>query len=227
VVAGKLSVVPKQLNGGDGILIADDQISFLGDLHHFTFVDGQTKLRLKEGGLIQSDMEGLFVSLKGEDGILFDGDTVRLLFDLKDFKLSSEDELQLNLSNQFTSDSVEGLTMNIDGSTIVADSTTGQLSGNYSAKSGTGIDVEGSLIGENLTASNRVTRVGNDFRGNYTGSGMIYVSGSTIGIREEDLDQRIKDKTGISQPDSDAEFTCKSRKWDVRSRVRPISCSID
>ncbi|KAJ3272300.1 hypothetical protein HK104_004504, partial [Borealophlyctis nickersoniae] len=250
VVAGKLSVVPKQLNGGDGILIADDQISFLGDLHHFNFTNGQTEIRLKPnggltsdmeglsvditngdgillesnqisflgdlhhfdfnngqteirlkpGGLIESDMEGLYVSLQGENGILYENGMIRLLFDLNHFSLSAGDELQLNLSNTFTASQTNGLDIKTDNSTIVKDATVG-LKGNYQAKSGSAINVMGNLIGENITASNGVTRVGNDIRGSYTGLGMIYVSGSNIGIRESDLDQRIKDKTGISQPD--------------------------
>ncbi|KAJ3279740.1 hypothetical protein HK104_001189, partial [Borealophlyctis nickersoniae] len=76
------------------------------------------------------------------------------------------------------------------------------LAGNYAAKSGSAIAVIGNLIGENITASSGVTRVGNEIRGSYSGVGMIYVSGSSIGIREADLDQKIADKTGISQPQS-------------------------
>ncbi|KAJ3267285.1 hypothetical protein HK104_005951, partial [Borealophlyctis nickersoniae] len=177
--------------------------------------------------------------LKGSDGILFDGDTVHLLFDLKDFKLSPEEELQLNLSNQFTSSSTEGLKLNVDGTSIVSDATTGKLSakntqqvttpltkdtnnviglkydgstlkndatlglaGNYQAKSGSGIDILGNIIGEHITALSGCKRVGNDIQGAYTGQGMIYVSGSSIGICEADLDQKIADKTGISQPSS-------------------------
>ncbi|KAJ3272179.1 hypothetical protein HK104_004527, partial [Borealophlyctis nickersoniae] len=240
IEAGKLGVVPiDPLTNGDGILIENNQISFLGDLQHFYFVDTQMKLRLKPGGLLDSDIEGLFVSLKGSDGILFHGDTVRLLFDLKDFKLSPEEALLLNLSDQFTSSSTDGLKLNIDGTTIVSDTTTGKLSakntqqvttpltkdannviglkfdgstlendatlglaGNYQAKSGSAISVIGNLIGENITCSNGVRRTGHVIKGSYTGQGMIYVSGSNIGIRESDLDQKIADKTGISQPQS-------------------------
>ncbi|KAJ3268384.1 hypothetical protein HK104_005385, partial [Borealophlyctis nickersoniae] len=202
IEAGKLSVIPVEpLTNGDGILIENKQISFLGDLHHFDYVDTQTKLRLKPGRLIESDIEGLFVSLQGENGVLYENGIIRLLFDLSHYKLSAGDELQLNLSNIFTSSHTEGLDLKVDNSTIKKDPTVG-LKGGYQAKSGSAINVIGNLIGENITASNGVTRVGSELRVSYTGVGMIYVSGSSIGIREADLDQKIADKTGISRPQS-------------------------
>ncbi|KAJ3281226.1 hypothetical protein HK104_000133 [Borealophlyctis nickersoniae] len=92
-------------------------------------------------------------------------------------RLKPGDELQLNLSDIFRASQTEGLDMKVDNSTIRKDA-----------------------AGLKGAASNGVTRVGNNIRGRYTGFGMIYVSGSNIGIRESDLDEKIQQKTGISEP---------------------------
>lgn len=256
VVGGALGVVPVEpLTNGNGILIENNRISLLANLHHFNFVNSQTEIRLKSGGLIESDMEGLFVSLTAENGIFYENGIMRLLFDLSHFKLSAGDELQLNLSNTFSATQTGGLTLNVDGTTVVVDTQgrltapnttqvtspvtkdpqgvlglkydsstlkvdpTVGLAGNYQAKAGTAITIMGNLVSENLTVSSPLTRTGNNIalnltgsngvtvsggsvQGSYSGVGMVYVSGSQIGIRDSDLDQRIQDKTGISQPSS-------------------------
>ncbi|KAJ3278109.1 hypothetical protein HK104_002643, partial [Borealophlyctis nickersoniae] len=181
------TVVRLDMSGIDSICVND-------------LTDGQTEIRLKPGGLISSDMEGLFVLLQGENEILYENGIIRLLFDMSHFKLSAGDELQLNLSDIFTASSTEGLDIKVDNLTIKKD--VSGLKGGYVGKTGSTISVIENEISENITASNRVTRVGNEIRGSYTGTGMIYVSGSSIGIRDADLDERIQQKTGISQPSS-------------------------
>ncbi|KAJ3278053.1 hypothetical protein HK104_002703, partial [Borealophlyctis nickersoniae] len=140
-------------------------------------------------------------------GIVITGNTITtdeeldLTFDFPLVKVGTNVRLDMSGIDPISVNDLTGLDIKVDNSTIKKDPTIG-LKGGYAAKSGSAINVIGNLIGENLTASSGVIRVGNDLRGNYSGVGMVYISGSSIGIREEDLDQRIKDKTGISQPDS-------------------------